>query len=224
MSMSISIADGPLKLSRFHRFPRGLVTLFLAVVAITALVVPGLGDSLALRRVAVEHGAWWQLFTGHLAHFGTEHLLWDVAAFGVLGFLAENRSLHATLATLAGSALFISLATLFFAPGISEYRGLSGIDSALFTLVAVSMCADFYRTRAWASFTLITLFLTAFVAKVGFEFTTGHTLFVQHMGSDVRPVALAHVVGGVWGCVVAIAGFWPDLLRKLFRGALPACA
>jgi len=199
----------------------GLVSLSLAALAAIALFLPDFGDALALRRIAVEHGAWWQLFTGHLAHFGATHFAWDVSAFLILGILAERRGLLAFLFTLFGTALFISAAVLAFTPGISEYRGLSGIDSALFTFVAVSLLFDLYQVRWWTPLTLISFFLLAFLGKIIFELATGHALFVQNMGPDVLPVALAHVVGGLWGAVVAVAKIWPDLMQRLTRWQLP---
>jgi len=186
----------------------GSICVGLAVLAVAALLFPSLGDAFAMRRVALAHGAWWQVFTGHLAHFNVTHLAWDVAALLILGIIAECRGRCAAAITLAGSAMVISAAILGFTPNISEYRGLSGIDSSLFAFVAVGMLMDALRDRRWAVAIFITLFLTAFLGKTCFELATGHALFVQDMGPDVLPVALAHVAGGVWGIVVAVAQAW----------------
>jgi rhomboid family GlyGly-CTERM serine protease len=183
----------------------GCASLLVALTAIAAHLLPGLGDHLALQRSALLEGAWWQLLTGHLAHFGTSHLGWDVLALVVLGTMAERRSRRQWLITVLGSALLIGIGVLFMAPHILEYRGLSGIDSALFTLVGVGLMRDHAARREWLPLAGLALLVTAFMAKIAFELATGSALFVHDMGAGVIPVALAHVVGGGWGAAVALA-------------------
>lgn len=200
---------------RTPHFGAGCVSLTLALFAIAVYLLPGLGEHLALRRSAVLDGAWWQLFTGHLSHFGSSHLGWDVFAFLVLGTLAERQNRHQWLITILGGAVLISISVLCMAPQILEYRGLSGIDSALFTLVGICLLRTHAARSDWWPFSGLALLMAAFIAKIAFELATGAALFVQDMGPGITPVALAHVVGGGWGAAVALAANPADASRRV---------
>jgi hypothetical protein len=70
---------------------------------------------------------------------------------------------------------------------VTAYRGLSGIDSALFALLLWQE----RRSR------LAILCAVAFAAKIAFEVFAGATVFVARMGTDVVPVPIAHVAGAM---------------------------
>jgi rhomboid family GlyGly-CTERM serine protease len=169
-----------------------------------------LGGWLELDRAAVARGEVWRLLTGHWTHWTVDHLVWDSLGFVVLAVLCETRvSRGRLLLGVAGSALAVS-AGVWFLPEIehiARYRGLSGIDSALFVLLAVSLM----RERPLAG-----LALAAFLGKSAWEVATGSTLFVQ-TGSFV-PVPLAHLVGGAWGLILGIAGRPPTSMARLRCG------
>jgi rhomboid family GlyGly-CTERM serine protease len=175
-----------------------------------ALPAFALGDRLELDRAAVARGEVWRLLTCHWTHWTPDHLLWDSLAFLVLAFLCEARvGRGRLLAAVAGSALAVS-AAVWFLPEIETYRGLSGIDSALFVLLAVSLM----RERPLAG-----LALAAFLGKSAWEVATGSTLFVD--AASFVPVPLAHLVGGAWGMIVGIVGIAgrpPRAWQKLRAG------
>ena len=110
----------------------------------TLLCVP-LATYLELDPDAVRRGEWWRLLSGHLTHFSTDHLLWCVLAFFGLGVAAERFGRTRTLACIYASAIAISIATLYALPDLSAYRGLSGITSALFGLLAVTIGRDAFQ-------------------------------------------------------------------------------
>src|SRR5262249_47102767 len=132
---------------------------------------------------------------------------WDGLALLALGLAWERLSRGRFLACLAGSALAVSAAVWWLAPAMQRYRGLSGIDSALFVLLAVSlMQADAGSRRlgpaAWA--------LVAFLAKVTYESATGHAIFVADDAASVVPGA--HLAG---------AGVGPGLGLTVKSSLLP---
>ena len=47
-------------------------------------LLPGAAEGLPYDRAALARGELWSLFNAHLAHFGPNHLLWDLAVFLVL--------------------------------------------------------------------------------------------------------------------------------------------
>jgi len=161
-----------------------MTTLILTLAALAAALFDG--SLFELQR----GGDAWRIVTCHFTHFTHEQLAWDVLAFLVLGIACERRSRTAFHATLLASAIVIPLAVLAFDPRIETYRGLSGLDSALFALLVVST-----RNRFLGA---------AFAAKIAFELATGGAVFV----GDITVVPVAHVAGAITG---AISG---QLLRK----------
>lgn len=161
---------------------------------------------LELDREAVARGEVWRLITGHWTHWTPDHLLWDSLAFLVLAVLCETRISRARLvAAVLGSALAVSAGVWFALPEIGRYRGLSGIDSALFVLLAASLRSP-----------LGGLALAAFLGKSAWEVWTGATLFTA-AGSFV-PVPLAHLIGGACGLCIGIAGPPPTSMAKASVG------
>jgi hypothetical protein len=84
-------------------------------------------------------------------------------------------------------------------PALDRYRGLSGLDSALFVLLAVSLMRHGDSRRvfagAWA--------LVGFLAKLAWEGVTGGALFVHDPGLAAVPVA--HLAGAMVGFAVGVA-------------------
>jgi len=185
-----------------------VTALGLAAVAVALALVPGAGSRLEYDRAAIAGGEAWRLLTGHWVHWSGEHLFWDLLAFGVLGVLCERRGRARFLGCLAGATLAVSLGLDGLLPGMAHYRGLSGLDSALFVLLAVRL----WRERAgaagawWAAGAL-----AAFLGKVGYESLTGAAVFV-HAG--VTAVPLAHLAGGAAGLVAALVGRPPLTVNR----------
>lgn len=177
------------------------VTLTLAAVAMALGLAPALADTFALDRSAFTNGEVWRLLTGHLTHFDNDHLVWDVVALLVLGGLAELDSRRAVVWTLAIAAAAIGVSVVVLQPQFDSYRGLSGLDSALFGLVIARLGLDGWRQRHGFSMALAGLAGGGFLAKTGWEFAVGDTLFA--VGATYAPVPLAHLVGLLAGIGVA---------------------
>lgn len=174
-------------------------------VAALALVL-SLGSSASLweldwRLLGTEP---WRLVTGHLVHWSVEHLVWDLAVFVGLGAACEMRSRRRTAWTLALAAPLIAWGAPLWTPGLETYRGLSGLDAALFTLLA-TRCL---RGSAPAARVAGVLALVGFLGKVGWEISTGTPVFVSGLPHDqgVFVVPAAHLLGGLAGWVVG----WPN--------------
>ena len=80
-------------------------------------------------------------------------MAWDLGVFACLGYLCESRNRPLTYLTLAMSALLI-LAWCVFQPGLDQYRGLSGLDTALFALLSTQLLLEKRRQRDWLAFAL----------------------------------------------------------------------
>jgi len=167
----------------------------LTFVAVAAALLPG--PWLELQR----GGAPWRIATCHFTHFSHEQLAWDALVFLLLGILCARENRGAFRATLLASVVIVPLAVLAFS-NVATYRGLSGIDSALFGLLLVT------HSRKNA---IVALCGIAFVAKTIFEMHTGATVFV-HSGAFVA-VPVAHVAGALTGSIVAI-------VQRLFSSSI----
>jgi rhomboid family GlyGly-CTERM serine protease len=178
------------------------VTILCAVAVGLLAAWPG-GAALAeFDRGAIGAGEIWRFATGHLVHWNAEHLVWDLAVFVLLGVICEARDRKAYVATLVVSAAAISAGVLWLRPDMRFYRGLSGIDSALFVLAAALFAADARRAGDRRGWWCGVAALGAFAIKVGYEAATGSTIFVDSAGAGFEPMYLAHVIGGIAAAVV----------------------
>ncbi len=175
------------------------LTLCLAAIAGVIALVPEAAALLQFDRHAVASGYWWQVFSGHFVHWNHEHLFWDLSVFVVLGSICECRDRRRYVLTLIAAGLSIPLVVWALVPGLQTYRGLSGLDTALFALLAIGIVQEKWRERQWTWMLLIGGLLAAFASKTGFELFTGGTIFVDANAANFQPVPLAHVVGAAIG-------------------------
>ena len=202
---------------RTPRFP--VATVLLAAAAVGAWLVPGLAERLEFTRPSIVDGELWRLLTGHLTHLSLEHLAWDLGVFIVLGALTERANRARFLACLGAAAATISVAVWWFAPGLAVYRGLSGLDSALFALLVVTVLHEKLAERRWWSVGAVAAISAAFAAKLVLEATTSTAVFVSTPG--LAPVPLAHAIGALVGGVLG----WSGTHRRpgAREGARPKC-
>jgi membrane associated rhomboid family serine protease len=170
-------------------------TISLTLLAIAATLLPG--SWLELQRGS----AVWRIATCHFTHFTYEQLAWDALVFLLLGIACARRNREAFRATLLASVIIVPIAVLAFS-SVTTYRGLSGIDSALFGLL---LATESRRSR------MVALCGVAFVAKMIFEMRTGATIFVHSDAFTAVPVA--HIAGASVGVFVAIS-------QRLFNSSI----
>ncbi len=179
------------------------MTALVAAASVAIALWPGAGSLLEFNRAALAAGDWWRVLSGQLTHFGFEHLAWDAGVFVVLGVLCERRNRTATLACLGMVTLFIPSAVWLLLPEMATYRGLSGLDTALFALLGVMMLSEKRREGSCGWVAVIFLLLLGMVAKIAWEFLTGGTIFVDSSSDQFVPVPLAHLVGAAVGLLVS---------------------
>ena len=189
------------------------VTLILAAIALAIHVLPGAATWLQFDRVAIASGECWRLFSGHLTHWNTDHLFWDLLMFVVLGVLIEARSRTSLLWTILLATLIIATVAWLRGPGVQTYRGLSGIDTALFVFLACSMIIEAIHLRQWHQCIVPGVLLVLAMGKFGYEAVTGSTLFVDNQSADFVVFLEAHLVGVAVGALTATT-FWPQISPK----------
>src|SRR5262245_3930972 len=163
-------------LSRWFDVP---VTMGISLVVAVAALVPAAATWLEFDRTAVTSGEWWRVATGHFVHWNAEHLTWDLLVFVVVGAIYEKRSRVRFAITLSLATLLISAAAWWLLPQVESYRGLSGLDTAIFALLAVSAFRESWERRQWHVVALIGALMVGLAAKIGFETMTGATWFVD---------------------------------------------
>jgi rhomboid family GlyGly-CTERM serine protease len=187
------------------KFRLPFITLTLALLAVLVHVWPGAAEALQLDRGGHARGEWWRFFTAHLTHFNRDHLVWDVGALLALGTIAEGESRRRFGTALLAAAFAISTAVWWCQPQFATYRGLSGLASACFGVLAGSLLQRPQRAaRITAGFALLAIGL-----KTAFEVTTDSTLFAA--ASHYAPVPLAHLIGLVVGVAAVFVPTPPRL-------------
>lgn len=172
------------------------------LVAATALAIassPALTSALTATR---ENAAQlWPLLTGHLCHWTGSHLFWDLLVFIIAGSMVERRLGRAFLPCLGLVGSAIASIVFLLMPGIGSYRGLSGIDTFLYTFAVLGLIREAYPgfPHNWRALTYAPLLLL--FCKIGFEIATGEALFSGPLGEGVLPLPLAHAAGALLGIV-----------------------
>ena len=135
-------------------------------------------------------------------HWSTDHLFWDLGMFYVVGSLCERRYPMAFIWTIVLGAFLIPISVLVDSPDLQSYRGLSGIDTALFALLSTAWLFEEVRQRNWSRSLLFLGLLFGMSAKIAFEMTAQQTLFVSD--NSFTPVPTAHLVGAIIGVVCTL--------------------
>lgn len=174
---------------------------FLAAgIALVLMAFPALGD----RFQWIQGDPWAPLrWVGcHWTHWSWTHVVWDALVFAVLGLWAQRLSPRGFYWTLGLSVLAIPVAIGFLLPDLPSYRGLSGLDSALFCLVATHLAIEAHRLKKRWDLFIICFLMGGFALKVLFEIVFSTSFFAG--GSEIMvPIPLAHAVGGFIGSAVA---------------------
>ncbi len=182
------------------RLPGASLALF--VTATVVFLSPMLTRLLQYDRVAVLKGEYWRVLTCQWTHWNASHLVWDALMLLVLGTLCERLCRANFLRCVVASAIAIPIAMALMLPQMPCFRGLSGLDSALFVLLAVQLIRTYWPAdRPIAVVSAVAL--VGFALKTGYECLTGSTIFVQ-TDSAFTAVPLAHIVGGAMGLFIGI--------------------
>jgi rhomboid family GlyGly-CTERM serine protease len=152
----------------------------------------------------VAAGEFWRIATGHWTHWSWNHLFWDVLAFVVLFPAALRFGGRRALAVLALAALAVPAVLACASPGLIRYRGLSGLDTALFAFVSTAALREALLRRDRTGTAMGAALLAGLGLKIGYECLSGGALFATDLGAGVTPVPAAHVAGAAAGLLAAL--------------------
>jgi rhomboid family GlyGly-CTERM serine protease len=183
------------------RYP---VTITVSLLALLIHFVPALNEFFQLDFDAVAGGQVWRIWTGHLSHFDSQHLFWDLLMFIGLSGACEKcapRQIAAAVLLMGGA---ISMTVRLFCPEVAFYRGLSGIDTGLFVWFAGMQLFDALDQRDATGGLLWAAPFLALIGKLVYEAATGQTLFVDSDG--FAPLVEAHLAGVAIGMLICLYG------------------
>lgn len=181
------------------------MTLSICVITLLIALIPGAATLMQWDRTAIGGGEWWRVFTGHLTHWNFDHLVWDLVTFAALGVLCEREGRGRMVACLAVASVVIAGVIGFAVPAIDLYRGLSGLDTALFVLFTGSSWMAAWRAAQWRKAALWSIPLLAMTAKLAYETATGRVLFVDAAEAGFEPLAAAHLAGAFTASTLVVA-------------------
>ncbi len=176
---------------------RALPWLACSVAALSWMLssaAPSVQRRAALTPEALGDLQLWRLWTGHFVHFGAAHLRGDVLAFAVWAALLERESRALLLRLLALGPPVLSISLLLCCPELAQYRGLSALDCTLVVALILLRGLPDPKLRPWAW-----LCLGAFVAKCGYELSSGRALLAPDLGQGAALLPLSHVLGALLG-------------------------
>lgn len=200
---------------------KSMRTSLLTILAITLAAVLSqvfnLHHLLDLSRSEFSNGHLYQLFTAHFTHWSFDHFLYDTLTFVGLGYLCLKLQIKEIARVLLISTLLISFGFLALHPELIAYRGLSGVDSALFSLALITCIRQAYQDRNTARLKLMGFFTVGFILKTIYELTTGTAFFVADPNTTFTPLASAHLIGAMVGLVyglIAESDAHPAMLKS----------
>ena len=187
------------------------ITISVAGLAILAFCIPDLALLFDYNTTSSIITQPIQLLGCHLLHWSGDHLFWDLGMFTVLGSICERLNRKAFAIVMLASAILIPPTVGLFYPAIETYRGLSGLDTALFGMATLSFIVERLGDRDTTGVAVYTVLLIGMFLKIGHELLHGNTFFVE--SNNFQPVPIAHVVGAIVGLAAAGWTTWSSLVK-----------
>jgi len=180
-------------------------SLAIAALSLVSIAFPDAWVSqLELTRAPLDGAAYWQLWSGHLLHFGAAHALTDLLTLVVAAAIVEAAiGTRRTLLLYGIAPPIISLATLLVAPQLVAYRGASAL-AVMMGFVAGGVLWRDERLRM-----PVALIVAMFVLKLAGD-AAGAATDLGGLPSGVALAWQAHAAGAVIGS---------GLARYLARGS-----
>ncbi len=136
----------------------------------------------------------WSMLSAHFVHLSTEHLIWNLVPFIILGGSIEGHSRRRLMLSLYVGVLSVWIYLVLLSP-LYSYAGLSGV---LNTLLVVALY-EVQKQRAYRVAAFITLGLS--LAKIIYELYSQTGIFTSTVWP---PAPAAHLAGWIGGILLAL--------------------
>ncbi|HUS35103.1 MAG TPA: rhombosortase [Verrucomicrobiae bacterium] len=171
-----------------------VITLTIIAGALLIAGAPALQELLVYDREKILGGEFWRLSTGHFVHLSREHLVWDVAAFAMIGASIEGKEIRRFGLLCLIAPWLISICSLVLEPQMNRYAGLSALAMAALVFFALRQ-----NSRSVAG-----TVLALAAAKITFELAAGASIFIEAASPEIRVASLSHLVGALVGAAFAL--------------------
>jgi rhomboid family GlyGly-CTERM serine protease len=171
-----------------------------SIVALAAWFLPGAHEFFLYDRGRIAGGQWWRVWSGHLAHHGGSHLIWNLVVFLPAAAWIESIAPRAARIFLTVAPLFISAALWFFESRLQVYAGLSGVTVGAVALLAFVQLRKRSGEPRWIWIGALVLVLVKIVA----EFVRPETAVFADLPNGIRNVPLAHLAGAMCAGLIAL--------------------
>ena len=165
-------------------------TSIVVLLSIAAYVVPELYHFFIYDRIAILSGEVWRLWSSHLIHFNTIHLLYNILVFGVSGWIIESKGYdHFGLLCIL-IAFFIGIFLMLMEPAMRYYGGLSGLACGSIYYLALFGLSE---SKFWRRFSLLILFIVPI--KIFFEIFSNESILPYADMLNFITMPLSHILG-----------------------------
>ena len=188
--------------------------IFPVFVSIILFYMPSLTDALQFNREKIFSYKIYLFFTCHFTHWNFRHMFIDTFIFlalsyGCIFFSFKNKyAIVQYFTNLLIPSILVSIAVLVFNPEIKFYRGLSGIDWALYFV----LMAKLYFAAHWLWKTGAIIMFFSFFLMMIHQFVSKHSIFVPDMGEGIVTLPSAHIAGAISGIVCTLV--YHRLIRR----------
>ena len=192
-------------LKKIKRCERILVPVSITLICFLVHYSETVQIYLQYDRTAIFAGNVWRLFSGHFVHWDVEHLVWDSITFLLTGVIVLLLSRKVFYSVIIFTPLIISTYLLCINRNILFYRGLSGIDVALFCSASLLLIV---KGRLKKDIFVTVFGIVAFllmIAKIIYEIVLQSTLFVETTALYIS-LPQVHLLGAISSCLLFY--FW----------------
>lgn len=172
-------------------------TICVLVLCIASSKVNALTSLFIYNREAILKGELWRLVTAHFVHFNDIHLLYNLAVFGLIGWIVEHRGYGYFRLLCLLMACSISAALIALKPDMAYFGGLSGI--ACGSVVYCSLLC-LREPSPWRNMSMITLIFIS--VKISLETYSGESLLPYWGTQDFITIPLSHVAGSLTAVIL----------------------
>lgn len=178
-----------------------------SLVLLLALFEPASSVYLMFDRQLINSGEIRRLFSSHFVHLSNAHMLGNLLAVVLLGYIAgEALNNLSGIVLLVWCVVVVGLGLFYFADHLNRYVGLSGVLHGL--LLVAPFVSPFYSRK------VAVCFLGVIVAKVGWEQSGFYDDMALAETIGGRVETRAHLFGMLAGFVYLLWWVLTERLRQ----------
>ena len=167
-----------------------LFTASLLLLCVVSSKFDSLSSLFVYDRVEILKGELWRLFTSHFVHFNDIHLIYNLIAFCVVGWIIEYKEYRFFKLLCLLMACSISIVMIAFKQDMSYFGGLSGMVCGA---IAYFSLQSIHEQEPWRTISILTI-IFLFV-KVGLEIYNNGSILPYWETQDFVPIPLSHFTG-----------------------------